>query len=424
MAGSELAFEVLALALEATRGTAVTPPTHIVNMVGSITPMAEFYDPEDQVGVLAESQREEIVRTSAEWEAEGAADVTKLPVLLNMAMMPLTTGVAASGEVTSTTSLVGGTGYVPASQSLAFAIGVGAPAAGGRQAVIYANTSAGVITSLTITDPGSNYTSAPALTFTGHTGTGASATAVIGVAVGATAKQWDFIRGMTTDVIKAATLYWGDPNNVLYKSPFAMVDEIGLSADASSTDGVTASAKGIANTATELTGGSIPAIPSISVGPLLVPMATQMWMETSTTNPYGTTAVTGRLIAAELTIPTGVEPKYVATGPTGGITYSRVGRKKSRPELKVTFELVDTTQSALFLAGTTVKCRVKFNCRTAIETTIYPSVTVDIEGKLRDLSWTDLEGTNRAVEFTIKGIYSTQIASDLRVIVINSSASL
>src|SRR5678809_1561301 len=101
MAGSELAFEGLALALEATRDTAITPPT-------------------------------------------------------NMAMMPLTTGVAAAGGVTSTTSLVGGSGYVPATQSLAFAFGVGAPAAGGRQAVIYANTSAGVITSLTITDPGSN----------------------------------------------------------------------------------------------------------------------------------------------------------------------------------------------------------------------------------------------------------------------------
>lgn len=421
MAGSELAFEQLSIVPEVTRGTAVTPPTHGLNMVGQITPVAEFYDPEDSLGTLAETAREEIVRTSSEWEGEGAADIYKLPTLLNMAMDAETAGVAAGGEVTSTTSLVGGTGFVPADGS--FNIIVGAPAAGGRQAVIQANTTAGVITSLTIIDPGSHYTSAPTLTFTGHTGTGASATAVVST-TGTLAYLWEWVRAMTSDTLKSGTLYWGDPGNAVYKAAFAMLTELSLSGDASSTDGVTMSAKGIANTATELTGGSIPAMPSISVSPLLVPMATQVWMETSTTNPFGTTAVTGRVISAEVTIPTGVEPKYVAVGPSGGLTFSRVGRKKARPEIKLSLELVDTTQTALFLAGTTVKLRVRFNNRTAIESTSYPFVEFDIQGKLRDLSWTDLEGTNRAVEFTVMGVYSTQIASDLRARIQSATGTL
>lgn len=419
---SELAFEVLGLALESTRGTAVTPPTHLMNAVGQVTPIQEFYDPEDQVGTLAESEREEIVHQSSEWEAEGAADVTKLPLLANMVLAPLTTGVAAAGEVTSTTSLVGGSGFVPAAGT--FNIIVGAPAAGGRQAVIQATTAGGVITSLKILDPGFNYTSAPTLTFTGHTGTGASATAVIAVAAATTAKEWEFVRVMTADTIKAATLYWGDPNNVLYKAPYGMAEELTLSGDASSTDGVTMSIKGVAQFTSELTGGAIPALPAISVGPLLVPGAMQFWLESDTTNAFGTTAITGRVISAEVTIPTGVTPKYVAVGPAGGLSFDHVGRKKARPELKFSVELIDTAQSALFIAGTTVKARVRFNNRTAIEGSIYPSVTFDIQGKLRDMSPGDLEGTNRTMEFTIKGVRNTQLSSDCRLIIINSSATL
>lgn len=421
MAGSELAFERLDLALEGTRATAVTPPTHGVNMVGEIVPINEYYDPEDQVGELAESQREEITRTSSEWSAEGAADVSKLPLLLNMAMGPLTTGVAANGLVTGTTSLVGGSGFVPAAGT--FNIIVGAPAAGGRQAVIQATTAGGIITSLKVIDPGSNYTSAPTLTFTGHTGTGASATATVS-AVATIAKQWEFVRVMTADTIKSATMYWGDPNNVLYKAAFAMLQEMGFSADGSSTDGVTCTVKGIANTASELTGVSIPALPTLALGPLMPALAMELFMESDLTNAFGTTAVTGQLVSAEVTIPTGVEPKYVAVGPAGGLTYTRVGRKKMRPELKLVFDLIDTTKTALFLAGTTVKTRVKFNNRTAIEGSIYPSLAFDIQGKLRDLGWGDLAGTNRTVEFTIKGVRCDQLASDLRAIVINSSATL
>lgn len=421
---SELAFEVLGLALESTRGTAVTPPTHLMNMTGSIVPVLEEFYPADQVGTLAEYERSEIVRKSATWSAEGGADVTKLPLLCNMVLAPLSAGVAAGGEVTGTTSLVGGSGYVPAAGT--FNIGVGAPAAGGRQAVIQATTAGGVITSLKVLDPGSNYPSAPALTFTGHTGTGASATAVVS-AVATIAKLWEFVRVMTADTIKAATMYWGDPNNVMYKAPFGMATDLTLSGDASSTDGVMSSINGIAQlpaSGFELTGGSIPALPAISTGPLLVPSAMQFWMDSDTTNAFGTTAISGRFISAEYTCPTGVVAKFVATGPAGGVTYDHIGRQKAHPELKVAFELIDTAQTALFIAGTTVKARVRFNNTTLIESGFYPFVEADIQGKLGQLSWGDLEGANRTVEFTITGVRSSQISSDARMRIQSNSATL
>lgn len=419
--GSELAFEVLGIALETTRGDDVTPPTHLLNMTGSITPMHDMIDIQDQAGNLAGAEREEIAHISSEWEAEGAADVTKLPLLGNMVLAPLAAGVASGGEVTGTASLVGGTGYVPAAGT--FNITVGAPAAGGRQAVIQATTVGGIITALTVLDPGSHYTSAPTLTFTGHTGTGASATATI-QATATTAALWEFVRVMASDTIESATLYWGDPNVVLYKAVYGMANELTLSSDASGTDGATASVSGVAQGASELTGGSIPAIPAIAVGPLLPGGAMQLWMEPNTTAAFGTTAVTGRVISAEWTCPTGLKPKYVAVGPTGGLTFDHVGREKVRPEATVAFELTDTTQTALFIAGTSVKMRVRFNGRTLIEAGFYPFVEFDIQGMLRDLSWGELEGTNRTVEFKIMGVRSSQISSDARMRVQNSSTAL
>jgi hypothetical protein len=239
-----------------------------------------------------------------------------------------------------------------------------------------------------------------------------------------TAELWEWVRVMTSDTIKSATMYWGDPNTVFYKGPFGMLNSWKVTGNASTTDGVMNTVDGIAQFPTELTGGSIPVLPAIAVGPLLVPGRMQFWLEGNTTAPFGTTAVTGRVVSAECTIPTGVTPKYVATGPAGGVTYDHVGRKKAHPEMKVTMELIDTTHTAMFIAGTTVKARVRFNGATAIEGSLYPFWEMDIQGKLGVLDWGDLEGTNRTVTFTIKGVYSSQIASDCRVRIQNSSASL
>lgn len=84
-----------------------------------------------------------------------------------------------SGSVTSTTSLVGGTGYHSGTTTVTF----GVPnIAGGTRALGTVVVGGGVITSVTVTVQGTGYTSPPTMTFADSNispGSGASATAVV-----------------------------------------------------------------------------------------------------------------------------------------------------------------------------------------------------------------------------------------------------
>lgn len=91
---AELAFESLLLALEATRGTAVDPPTHYLNMAGTITPKQGRYRPDESRGTLEANYRSKTVRRWSELAAEGPLDNLMLPVLGHMVI---------DGSVTPTT---------------------------------------------------------------------------------------------------------------------------------------------------------------------------------------------------------------------------------------------------------------------------------------------------------------------------------
>lgn len=84
MALQEIDFESLSVALEATRGTAVTPPTKRLNMQGTLTPIQELYRPPDHMGTLEEFYRSQVVRQSGALAADGAVDLSAMPMLLNM----------------------------------------------------------------------------------------------------------------------------------------------------------------------------------------------------------------------------------------------------------------------------------------------------------------------------------------------------
>lgn len=85
---SEIAFEVVAAAIEATRGTAVTPPTHYFPLSGTLAPVMEYYEPEEQRGALVKRFRQQLVRNSSTWELSGGADPRYLPFMLNMVSGP------------------------------------------------------------------------------------------------------------------------------------------------------------------------------------------------------------------------------------------------------------------------------------------------------------------------------------------------
>jgi hypothetical protein len=94
---SSIAFEYLLWALETTRGTAVDPPTHYINAVGSITPQRDRYRPEESSGVLAEYMRSKGIREWSEYEFEGGLDVFTLPLILSSALKGSVTPTTPSG---------------------------------------------------------------------------------------------------------------------------------------------------------------------------------------------------------------------------------------------------------------------------------------------------------------------------------------
>lgn len=406
---AELAFESMSVALESTRGTLVTPPTHILNMKGMITPMEDVFDPDDQLGVLAGQTREEIVGKHGEWEAEGSADVTKLPVLFNMALAPVTTGVVPGRPVLSIAVTAGGSGY---SGTITAAITGG----GGVGATATVTRTGDAASAVTVVNGGQYYTTAPTVTLSGD-GTGATATATL-VTAPSTAKIWEFVRVMTAQTLKTGTFYWGDPNQKMYQGAYGFVDNMSFDADASGTDDVKMSVSGATQYPDDI---ASPTLPALSLGPLLMPRRMQLWMDSSLA--IGATAITGRLVSANMDIPTGVTPKNLATGPTGGLGYDHLGMAKVTPEMHLVFEMVDQTQYLLFKAGTDMKIRIRFN-GAVIEGVFYNYLEFDIYGKLRDLSWGEMEGTNRTVEFTVRGNYNAGPASDLVARVMNSSATL
>lgn len=97
---AEIAFEKIGLALEATRGTLVDPPTHLLPWAGTLTPQSERYYPNIQDGTLAEYVRSATVRRWASWDVPATAlDTVYFPLVCEMALVggvsPTSPGVTA-----------------------------------------------------------------------------------------------------------------------------------------------------------------------------------------------------------------------------------------------------------------------------------------------------------------------------------------
>jgi hypothetical protein len=342
MPAAELPFEYFALALETVRGTAVTPPTHYLPLVGTLTPIREKYRPEESRGTLAEFYRSKTVRTSAEWTGEGGADPNYAPLLFNL--------------------------------------------------ICKANS--------TPTTP----------------------------ALGVLTRLWTYTPTMTSDDLKSATIYFGDPNVQIFQSAYAMADELTVSADATGTDAVTWSVKGVGKFPTRV---AAPTLPAQNVGDLLMPGAMQLWMDTA--SAIGTTEITGRFMSTEWTIPTGNVYKYYAGGPTGGLGFTKTGRGRRHAEATITVELNDLSIAAgkeylTWEADTVVKMRIRLNGG-AIETvagplTYYSYLNLDIYGALDALEWGDVEGTNRTMTFTVQSEYDSTLGADFSLSAQNTRATL
>lgn len=84
MPAAEIPFEINAAALETTRGTAITNPTHLVHMVGNIKPVRDKYRPDEARGTLEEWHRSKTTRTRSEFDLTGPADPNMAPFWYNL----------------------------------------------------------------------------------------------------------------------------------------------------------------------------------------------------------------------------------------------------------------------------------------------------------------------------------------------------
>jgi hypothetical protein len=94
-------FERLALALEATAGTKIANPTHVIPVTSAtMTPQQSRYAPSEMRGGFSRNFRQEITRAWGQWEADMPADTRILPLLFNMAVKDVSTGTGAGTHKT------------------------------------------------------------------------------------------------------------------------------------------------------------------------------------------------------------------------------------------------------------------------------------------------------------------------------------
>ena len=222
---------------------------------------------------------------------------------------------------------------------------------------------------------------------------------------------WDFAPTMTADDLQSLTLYWGDPGVQEFQSDYCMIDEMTISSDAGSTDGVTMSFSGQGHFPAKVAPAGVPTILN---SPLLMPGAMQVWVDTVT---IGTTALTARVISAEITVPSGVSRKWLAGGPGGGLDYIQVGRGKRHAELKLVLELPDMTEYDQWVNSDLLKVRVRMNGPSinsygAVPAATYYFTEFDIYGPFETLDWGEFENTNRTVELTVLSEYDSGAGHD------------
>lgn len=213
------------------------------------------------------------------------------------------------------------------------------------------------------------------------------------------ARLWTYARSLTADQLRAATMFWGDPNIQMFRSTYAMLEELTITSDAGSEDLSQLELAGFAQYPTKV---SAPSMPALTQGDLIAPGDLQVWIDTS--SAIGTTAITGKVVSATHKLTNNLSQKYLAQGPGNTRNYVRHGRGPLHMETTVVFEVDGTTQYDQWDAETALKVRVRHNgplIETQNSTDFYNYVQVDTYGAWDEMSWGDHEGTNRTIELTV-----------------------
>ncbi len=219
-----------------------------------------------------------------------------------------------------------------------------------------------------------------------------------------------YVPTISADNLDTATLYWGDPNIRMWQGGFGTIDTLEITSDSGGTEAVKWSMSGRTEMLVDL---AAPTLPAVSMGPLLVPGNTQVWIDSGT---IGTTLITNRVVSVTHSIPVGWAYKFPA-GQTGIPTYTRLGRTKRRIETRIVFEVPDMTQWDMYEAETALKVRVRHNgpLIESVTPDYYHYLEVDTYGPFRFGSWGEYEGTNRTMELIVRSVYDSGLGAGFSV---------
>jgi hypothetical protein len=340
---AEINYESLSLALEASLGGLVTPPTHILPVTGVLTPMKSRYRPNEKRGTTHEFYRSKVTRNWAEWDGEMGLDLKLAPLLLNMVVR---------GNVTAPTTPAGAT----------------------------------------------------------------------------LGRLWEFVDlGAGANEIETATIYWGDPSVKMFQGGGGTIDELSITADGTGEDGTMMSLSGHTQALTAL--GANPAFPALAIGPVVVPMDFQVWIdEISGGGSIGTTAISGTVLSAEHTITRNLAYKFIPDGPGGAHTYTRIGYNKYHLVTNLRMEFMDVDQYTNYDdPDALMAVRVRHNgpyIEDVAAAATYQYLEVDSYGPYDTLTWGEYEGTNRTMDLTIITEVNAALGSSYRIAVQNTSAAL
>jgi len=446
---AELAFEYLLAGLEAAGalGVPIDPPTRYLNMAGTVSPQRGIYRPPESRGALAEYYRSRVVRQWSAFEAEGGLDVYVLPMLLNAIVKG---GVPGAGSAAATvnidpagdnnslawTALASGTQgnlisveYVdpdanssPLDLDLVdntLLVHLQTGVAGAIETIandIIAAVALHPTISLLVScanvapDTGVGVVTAMPETYLA----GGESDYVTTPANGVLTRLWTFEPTMDSDDLQALTLYWGDPNVQAFQSAYNQIDSITFASDASGEAGVTMAVAGMGKFPAKQAPASVPAMLD---APLMAPGAMQLWID-SGVDPIGDTPVEGRVVSAEVPIPSGVVRKWLAAGPDGDLSFTKHGRGRRHIEARIVFEVPDMTQYDLIMDHTPLKTRIRFNgpeIETEGGTTFYHYCEVDVYGPADAMEWGENQGTNRTIQMTILSEYDADAGHDFCV---------
>lgn len=237
-------------------------------------------------------------------------------------------------------------------------------------------------------------------------------------------RLWTFARNQAATTEKTMTLWWGDPNVQVFRAAYGVVDAFTFTADGTGEEGVMMNFSGRARAKEKV---SPPSYPAQLIGPMITPLESQLWIDSGAT-AIGTTAITGRVLTSEFSAD-GLrgDPKYTWVGPGGSKTFNRFGAVTSNAQLKLRFELFDTTQYDLIQNDTILKVRVRHNgplIETISSTSFYHYIEYDVYGVVDAPEWGEAFGSNRTLDITLMSQYDATAGHDWCIRCQNDRTSL